>query len=145
MVRGSIYRFDSFSLDVGARHLLHRGKVVHLTPKEFDLLALLVQNAGRVVSKDEIFSSVWHNAAVEEGNLTQTICLLRKVLGAECIREPIETVPRHGYLFNAKVMMEEEERVREGVGRLRWVYRLVALGLFLALWAVVFYRLGAGD
>ena len=142
MVRGRIYFFESFSLDVGARHLYHRGKPLHLTPKEFDLLALLVENAGRVVSKDEIFHSVWHDAAVEEGNLTQTVSLLRKAIGTEGAREAIETVPRHGYLFRARVT-PAGRFCALGQGWPGLLLKGAFAALLLALWALVFYWLGA--
>ncbi len=142
MVRGRIYRFESLSLDVGVRHLPHHRKAVHLTPKEFDLLALLFENAGRVVTKDEILCSVWRGAAVEEGNLTQTISLLRKVIGGEGDEDPIETVPRHGYLFRAKVKSGERLFALKPVRR-AFPMKAGAMALFLVLWALLFYWFGA--
>jgi pimeloyl-ACP methyl ester carboxylesterase len=72
---------------------------VAVTPKALDLLCLLVQNRGHVLSKDEIMSRLWPEAFVEEGNLVQHISVLRKTLGqtAEC--PYIETVARFGYRF----------------------------------------------
>lgn len=142
MQRGRIYRFESFRLDQDARRLFHCGKPVHLTPKEFSLLALLAENAGRVVSKDEILRSVWHDVAVEEGNLTQTISLLRKVLGGDCGHEIIETIPRYGYLFTAAVK-PSGRLFAPGQARLAFLLKAGAAVLFLALWALLFYSFGA--
>lgn len=142
MQRGRIYRFEAFRLDADARHLSRRGNLVHLTPKEFDLLALLVENAGRVVSKDDILRSVWHDAEVEEGNLTQTISLLRKVIGGDHGHEIIETVPRHGYLFKAAVK-PAGRLFAPGRARLALLLKASVIILFLTLWALLFYWLGA--
>jgi TolB-like protein/DNA-binding winged helix-turn-helix (wHTH) protein len=94
------YEFGRFRLKVAERVLLREGEVVPLTPKVFDILLVLVENCGQVVSKDDLMKRVWPNTFVEEGNLTQNISLLRKALG----ESPggvqfIETVPRRGYRF----------------------------------------------
>lgn len=138
MSRDAVYRFGSLSLDPAARQLQHRGHSIHLTPKEFDLLALLVANAGRVVTKEEIHHAVWHDAAVEEGNLTQTICLLRKVMHEAGLDDAIDTVPRHGYLFVPSV------KLTHPLPRARSVLLKVGIPvLVLALWAILFFWLGA--
>ena len=98
------YEFGRFRLNVAERLLLREGDIVPLTPKVFDILLLLVENSGQVVSKDELMKRVWPNTFVEEGNLTQNISLLRKALG----ESPggvqfIETVPRRGYRFVAEI------------------------------------------
>jgi Tol biopolymer transport system component len=72
--------------------------------KAFDTLVLLVENRDRVVTKDELLGAIWPDVAVEEGNLTQQIFLLRKALG-DTAQQPryIATVPGHGYRFTARV------------------------------------------
>ena len=73
-------------------------------------LLVLVENSGRVVSKDELMKAVWPDTFVEEGNLTQNISVLRKVLGenpGEHIY--IETVPKQGYRFIAAGLAETAE------------------------------------
>ena len=97
------YEFGRFRLNVAERVLLREGEVVPLTPKVFDILAVLVESCGQVVSKEDLMKRVWPNTFVEEGNLTQNISLLRKALG----ETPggvqfIETVPRRGYRFVAE-------------------------------------------
>jgi len=98
------YRFGEFSLDTDQRILLREGKPVSLAPKVFDTLFTLVENAGRIVSKEELMNRVWPDTFVEEANLTYTIQQLRKTLGDDA-RHPvyIETVPKRGYRFIASV------------------------------------------
>jgi DNA-binding winged helix-turn-helix (wHTH) protein/TolB-like protein/Tfp pilus assembly protein PilF len=97
------YEFGRFRLNVAERVLLRDGEPVPLTPKVFDILVVLVENGGQVVSKEDLMKRVWPSTFVEEGNLTQNISLLRKALG----ETPggvqfIETVPRRGYRFVAE-------------------------------------------
>jgi DNA-binding winged helix-turn-helix (wHTH) protein/tetratricopeptide (TPR) repeat protein len=100
----SVYEFGPFRLDVAERMLWSQGKALALTPKGFDLLFVLVRNAGRVVHKEELMREVWPDTFVEENNVTVNISAVRKVLG-EAIsgRRYIETVARRGYRFAAKV------------------------------------------
>lgn len=98
------YEFGRFRLKPAERTLLREDEPVPLTPKVFDILILLVEKSGQVVSKDDLMKRVWPSTYVEEGNLTQNISLLRKALG----ETPggvqfIETVPRRGYRFVAEI------------------------------------------
>ena len=101
----SLYEFGPFRLDVKERLLLKDGEPVSLTPRSFDVLAVLVREHGKLVTKDEFLSEVWPDSFVEETNLPQNVYLLRKVLGDEEYTCPkfIETVTRHGYRFIADV------------------------------------------
>ena len=76
----NLYEFDEFRLDTQNRVLRRGGTTVPITPKAFDVLLLLIQNAGRIVTKDELMEAVWPNSFVEESNLTQTIFMVRKAL-----------------------------------------------------------------
>ena len=99
-----LYGFGSFRLDAQERLLLRDGESVSLTPKAFDLLLALIERAGRLVEKEELFQVVWPDTIVEESNLSSNIALIRKALGdgtnGECY---IETVPKRGYRFVAHV------------------------------------------
>ncbi len=96
------YTFGPFSLNCEARTLLRGGEPVALTGKTFDTLLLLVQNRGRLVTKDELLSVVWRSTNVEEANLTQSIFSVRKVLGDRPKDHRfIATVPGRGYQFVA--------------------------------------------
>lgn len=100
------YDFGPFRLDL-ANHLLFRTAnetVVHLTPKVFETLLVLVQRAGQVLTKEELLDLIWPDTAVEEGNLTRNVATLRKALGEEHGEHHyIETLSRRGYRFIAKV------------------------------------------
>jgi len=86
------------------RVLLRDGRLVHLTGKAFDVLLALAERSGHIVERDELIEKVWPDCFVEEGNLTVTISMLRKVLEAgENGNLYIETVPRRGYRFTAEV------------------------------------------
>lgn len=98
-----IYRFDELTLDVSERLLYREGRNIPLPPKAFDMLHMLVSNAGRVLSKERILSEIWEGSFVEENNLAQNISLLRRVLGETDEKKFIETVPKYGYRFVAKV------------------------------------------
>lgn len=99
-----LYEFGEFRLDLERNLLLHDDEIVPLTHKALETLAVLVENNGRIVEKDEIIQKVWQNTFVEEGSLTRNISTLRKVLGEQPgANRYIETIPRRGYRFVAQV------------------------------------------
>ena len=90
--------FGPFRLEERERILWRDTVRVPLTAKPFEILLLLVRNAGRVVSKDEFLREIWPDVVVSEGNLKQNVALLRKSLEeAEGDAAWIEAVPRVGY------------------------------------------------
>ncbi len=95
----NLYRFGEFSLDAQGRVLKRGAEAVPLTRKAFDALFLLIQNAGRTVTKDELMGAVWPGSFVEESNLTQTIFMVRKALDETAERRYILTVQGEGYRF----------------------------------------------
>src|SRR5262249_36338181 len=99
-----LYEFGPFCLDASERLLIRDGRVAPLPPKVFDTLLVLVENSGRVVSKDELMQSLWPDTFVEESNLTQNISQLRRALGdGTTDAQYIETIPKRGYRFVASV------------------------------------------
>jgi DNA-binding winged helix-turn-helix (wHTH) protein len=91
------YEFGSFSVDVGTRVLLSSGKPVPLTPKVLETLLVMIENRGRVLTKDELLNLVWGDTIVEEGGLTRNVSVLRKVLGERPDdHQYIVTVPDRG-------------------------------------------------
>ena len=108
------YRFKSFLLNVGERQLFNGEAEVQLTPKTFDVLVHLVENAGRLVHKDDLMKAVWPNSFVEEVNIPRSIHHLRRMLGEDnngC--KFIETVPTKGYRFVADVSSGSPGRLSE--------------------------------
>jgi TolB-like protein/Tfp pilus assembly protein PilF len=99
----SVYRFAGFSLDARDGLLRNGAGEVELRPKSLELLIFLVRNAGRVISKDELLSSVWKGLVVTEDSLTQCIHDVRRALG-DSEQKLIRTVPRRGYLFAAEAL-----------------------------------------
>lgn len=98
------YCFKSFRLDVAERLLLHGESPVSLTPKAFDVLAVLVERSGHLVTKDELLKLVWSDSVVEEANIARVIHTLRKALNEdENGNKFIETVAKKGYRFVAEI------------------------------------------
>ena len=108
LTKRELYIFSGFSLDVSSGLLTHSGAVVRLAPRVYQVLAYLVANRERIVSKDEIFTAVWQDTFVEDNALSYTISQLRKTLAAY---DPgtvfVETVPRRGFRFVAEVEAAE--------------------------------------
>ena len=102
-----LYRFEEFELDAINRVLKGAGQPISLHSRNFDLLRYMVRNAGRLLTKDELMNAVWGDTAVEEGNLTQGVFLLRKALSTTRpdAGKLIVTVPGRGYRFD--VLIEE--------------------------------------
>lgn len=99
------YEFGRFRLDKRERVLLRDRDLVPLTPKVFEILLALVEKSGHVVEKDDLMKRVWPDTFVEEGNLTQSVSLLRKALGeTPGGAQFIETISRRGYRFVATVL-----------------------------------------
>src|SRR3982751_4107698 len=106
------YEFGPFRLDVANRLLLREGEPLPLTPKAVETLLALIRNGGEVIRKDDLMKLVWPGQFVEEGNLTQHISLLRKILKQEADgRNYIETLPRRGYRFVGEVRESQAEAV----------------------------------
>ena len=107
MPRSRSFRFDRAVLEPEERRLLVDGEAVRIAPRMFDLLVLLVERAGQLVSKDEIFDRVWAGVVVEENNLQVQVSGLRKVLGPDAI----ESVARAGYRFRPAVQCADTEPI----------------------------------
>lgn len=94
------YAFGPYIFDEGRRILRRAGQALPLSNKAVELLALLVSEAGKPVSKERIYRTVWADALVEDSNITQTVYVLRKVLSDTSAAEPmIRTIPKLGYQF----------------------------------------------
>lgn len=97
-------RFGDFVLDLPRRQLRAGDGVRHLTPKAFELLTVLVREAPRVVSKQELHEVLWPDAHVSDASLVGLVKELRRVLGDRDNAAPIvRTVHRVGYAFTPAV------------------------------------------
>ena len=135
------FTFGPFLLEPASRLLLRDGQSVPLTPKSFDALVLLVSNAGRLVSKDDLLKHLWPDTFVDESNLTQTIFMLRKALGdVGGDKHYIVTAQGKGYRFEARVKAERpmSESVRsDAVASRRPVPWFVAVTVCLVAAALI--------
>jgi len=106
-IRGEIepVHFDGFVLDRARRLLTREGEVLHLTPKAFDLLSLLVDQAPRVVPKRELHERLWKETFVSDATLVGVVKELRRVLDDRSSDRPIiRTAHRVGYAFCREVV-----------------------------------------
>jgi DNA-binding winged helix-turn-helix (wHTH) protein len=111
-----IYEFGKFRLETAERRLLRDGIPLALPPKVFDTLVLLVQNSGRLLSKDELMKGVWPDTFVEEVSLAQNISQLRKALGETAgDGQMIQTVAKRGYRFAVPVRVTNESKSENGL------------------------------
>lgn len=110
------YHFGPFQLCPSERKLLREGQPVDLTPRTFDTLAYLVQNAPAIVTSEALMTAVWKGTVVEAANIAQQVYYVRKALNdipRNRKYEYIENVAGSGYRFIAKVE-ERLEPVRNG-------------------------------
>lgn len=111
------YQFESYSLEVEDRRILKDGVVVPFTKKRFEILLILIENAGQIVKKDLIMSRVWPGKVTEESNLSQHIFYLRRVFGKESpTAKFIMTIPGAGFMFYPQVLVTYEDGTRQIIG-----------------------------
>ena len=101
-MRAKRLRFDRYVLDLDRGCLLLDGNEIALRPKTFAVLHYLIENSGRLVSKDDLFAAVWPNLVITDDALVQSIGELRRALGDDGSRL-IRTIPRRGYRFESDV------------------------------------------
>jgi DNA-binding winged helix-turn-helix (wHTH) protein len=91
----TVYEFQGHRFDPDQNVLFFGDERVDATPKSLAILKVLIENSGRVVSKEELMRRAWPDSFVEEANLSHHIFNLRKAIGEKLI----ETVPKRGYRF----------------------------------------------
>jgi len=101
-VAQKVFRFEGFTLDLTRRSLRAGDRVVELRPKSFDVLAYLVERAGRPAGKDEIIQAVWPDVTVTEESLTRCVSDIRLALD-DSAQRIVKTLPRRGYVLAAPV------------------------------------------
>jgi len=130
--------------------ILLRGETrLRPTPRVFHLLLILVENAGRLVTKETLMNEIWQDSFVEEGNLNSNVSRLRKILGEKPNENLfIETIPKVGYRFiaNVEVVADQPEKpvatqpeqiVRPPVQSKRRMGLIVAIAILLTVSAGV--------
>lgn len=131
------YRFDGFSVDAEDFVVEKDGRSVALTPRAFDVLLLLLRNAGHVVDKNQIFEEVWRESFVSDNALTKIIKELRHAL-SDSAETPhyIETIPKRGYRFIGPVARQvslKEEADDDRGGRRVWLLISIAAAVLLLI------------
>ena len=103
-IKAPAFEFGPFLLEPESGALYRDGEFVALTPKMGQCLLLLVEEAGQLVTKEQILERVWPGVVVEEGAIANNISTLRRLLDVDFGEQGcIATVPRRGYRFTAPV------------------------------------------
>lgn len=102
MSGATLIRFGAFSLDTQARTLKCRHGEVPLRPKSFDVLRILCENPGRIVTKEELFAAVWPDVTVSDESLTRCVSDIRKALDDKD-QVIVKTIPGRGYALASSV------------------------------------------
>lgn len=154
------YRFGEFQLEEERRRLLRNGEPVGLSSRSFDLLVCLVKNAGKLMSRDELFTTVWgENSNTNDEVLTDALSKLRSALGDdERPYKIIETIHRKGYQFiapieaggsieeNASIEAESDRstpfEVWHGESGIKWVFVVIVLA---TVGLSIFFAQGSND
>src|SRR5437762_3254512 len=97
-----VFSFSEFTLDLRRGCLLCNQEEIKLRPKSFEVLSYLVENNGRLISKDELIHAVWVEAAVTDDSLVQCLKDIRHALSDET-QQIIKTVHGRGYIFDTEV------------------------------------------
>ena len=98
------YRFAGFSVNSDTRQLLADRREIHLSPKAFELLLMLIQRRSRALSKAELQERLWPSTFVGETNLATLVAEIRRALH-DSASDPryVRTVHRFGYRFVCSV------------------------------------------
>src|SRR5262245_43695376 len=103
---GRRYSFGEFTLDLERGALLRAGAHVDLRPKAFEVLRLLVERHGRLVTKQELLDAVWGRVVVTEGSVAKCLIEIRRAID-DGSQKSIKTVPRRGYIFDEPVTVDD--------------------------------------
>ncbi len=104
------YRFGRCELDVERLELLVDGGARPVEPQVFDLLRLLIESGGRLVSREDLVAVVWAGRIVSDATISARINAARRAVGDDGTRQAvIKTVPRRGFRFLPEVATTEDE------------------------------------
>ena len=113
------YRFAEFEIDLGQQELRQFGEPVHIEPQVFDLIVHLVRNNDRVVSKDELFETIWNGRIVSEATLSSRINAARRALGDNGNDQAlIRTLHKRGFRFVGNIQKTDASETDVEAARL---------------------------
>ncbi len=98
----AIHEFAGFTLDAARESVFRDGKEIKLRPKVYATLKYLVQNSGRLITKQELIAAIWPDAVVTDDSLVQCTLELRRALD-DRNQQLLKTVPKRGYMFSGEV------------------------------------------
>jgi DNA-binding winged helix-turn-helix (wHTH) protein len=115
-------RFADYSLDTEARQLFHGAREVHLSPKAFELLKVLVESRPRAVSKTELLERIWPGVFVSDASLARGISEIRDAIGDHSRSEGfVQTVHGFGYRFATTGVTETPSGPAQADGPVCWL------------------------
>ncbi len=103
----AVIRFAGFELDMRAFELRRDGVPVPIEPRTFDLIALLARHAGRTVTRDQIFATIWHDRIVSDAALSSQIKAARRALGDDGLSQRLITTI-HGRGFRLRIARDDQ-------------------------------------
>jgi len=105
-----LYRFDNIQLDSQTFVLLRDGQVEHVEPLVFDLITFLLQNAGQVLTRDDVMAAVWKGRFVSDTTISSAIKSARQALGDDGEQQKsIRTVRGRGFQFVAELRAQDDD------------------------------------
>ena len=106
------YRFAEFEIDLNQQELRRLGEPVHIEPQVFDLIVHLVRNNDRIVSKDELFETIWNGRIVSEATLSSRINAARRALGDNGNDQAfIRTLHKRGFRFVGHIQKMSQKQM----------------------------------
>jgi adenylate cyclase len=120
------YGFERYVLDLRRGCLLNADREVELRPKSFHVLEYLVENAGRLVAKEELIKAVWPNVFVTDESVTRCVSEVRSALD-DSEQQIIRTVPRRGYVLAVPVAASAPDQKTSFTGDGRPLLSIVVL------------------
>ena len=98
------FRFGQYDIDLAQQELRCAGEAVPVEPQVFDVLVYLVQHRDRIISKDELFETVWQGRVVSDAALNSRISAARRAVGDDgSAQKVIRTIHKRGFRFVAEV------------------------------------------
>src|SRR5260370_18027683 len=98
-----MFRFEGYTLDIACGALRTADRDLELRPKAFEVLRYLLENAERIVTKQELMKAIWPNVIVTDQVLAHCVSEVRQAIG-DGDQSIIKTIPRRGYRFAAPVL-----------------------------------------